>query len=127
MDNNLEIIPVINKVDLPNADVEMVKNEIEEILGIDCSDAPCISAKTGLNCVDVLEQIIKKIPAPVGDKKDKLKALIFDSKYDNYKGVISYIRVFNGALKKDDEILFMATGKEYVVNEIGYFRSRSIY
>ena len=87
LENNLEIIPVINKVDLPNAMVEEVKKEIEDILGIDTSDAPCISAKTGLNCEDVLEAIVKRIPSPKGKTDAPLKALVFDSKYDNYKGV----------------------------------------
>lgn len=121
MENDLEIIPVINKIDLPNAMVDEVKREIEEIIGIDTSDAPCISAKTGLNCEDVLEAIVKKIPAPKGDKKLPLKALVFDSKYDNYKGVISYIRVFEGEVNLGDEVLFMATGESYEINEIGYF------
>ncbi len=121
LENNLEIIPVINKVDLPNAMVEEVKKEIEDILGIDTSDAPCISAKTGLNCEDVLEAIVKRIPSPQGKTEAPLKALVFDSKYDNYKGVISYIRVFEGEVKLNDEILFMATGETFTINEIGYF------
>ena len=121
MENDLEIIPVINKIDLPNAMVDEVKREIEEIIGIDTSDAPCISAKTGLNCENVLEAIVKKIPAPKGDKNLSLKALVFDSKYDNYKGVISYIRVFEGEVNLGDEVLFMATGESYEINEIGYF------
>ena len=120
MDNNLEIIPIINKVDLPNSQVEEVKSEIEEILGLDCSDAPCISAKTGLNCDEVLRQIVKKIPAPKGDENKELKALVFDSKYDNYKGVISYVRVFDGKVNLGDEIQFMATGKTYTVSSIGF-------
>ncbi len=121
MENDLEIIPVINKVDLPNAMVDEVKKEIEEVIGIDASDAPCVSAKTGLNCDQVLEAIVKKVPAPMGDKKAKAKALVFDSKYDNYKGVISYVRVFEGSLKLNDEVLFMATGQSFIINEIGYF------
>lgn len=121
LENDLEIIPVINKVDLPNAMVDEVKKEIEEIIGIDASDAPCISAKTGLNCEDVLEAIVNKIPSPKGDIKAPLKALVFDSKYDNYKGVISYIRVFEGEVNFDDEILFMATNNSFYINEIGYF------
>lgn len=121
IENDLEIIPVINKVDLPNADIEMVKEEIEEVIGIDASDAPCISAKTGLNIEDVLEKIVTDIPAPKGDEKAPLKALVFDSEYDNYRGVISHVRVIDGVVKKDDEIYFKATEKSFIVNEVGYF------
>ena len=121
LENNLEIIPVINKIDLPNAMVDEVKKEIEEIIGIDASDAPCISAKTGLNCEQVLEAIVKKVPSPSGDENQALKALVFDSKYDNYKGVISYIRVFDGVVNLGDEITFMATKGVFTINEIGYF------
>ena len=121
LENNLEIIPVINKVDLPNAMVDEVKKEIEEIIGIDASDAPCVSAKTGLNCEQVLEAIVKRVPAPKGDINKPLKALVFDSKYDNYKGVISYIRVFEGKVSLGDEIKFMATSESYLINELGYF------
>lgn len=120
LENNLEIIPVINKVDLPNARVDEVKQEIEDIIGISCENAPCISAKTGLNIDKVFEQIIENIPAPKGIESDDLKCLIFDSKYDNYKGVISYVKVEQGILKKDDEIYFMASGKKFIVNEVGY-------
>ena len=121
LENNLEIIPVINKVDLPNARVEEVKKEIEEIIGIPASDAPCVSAKTGLNIQTVLEQIIQKIPAPQTDDNLPLKSLIFDSEYDNYKGVLSYVRVFDGKVKVNDEIVFMAKGKSFVVTEVGHF------
>lgn len=121
LENDLEIIPVINKVDLPNAMVDKVKKEIEEVIGLDASDAPCISAKTGLNCKEVLEAIVHKIPAPKIEVNAPAKALVFDSKYDNYKGVISYVRVFEGKLKLNDEILFMATGGNFTINEIGYF------
>ena len=121
LENDLEIIPVINKVDLPNAMVDKVKKEIEEVIGLDASDAPCISAKTGLNCKEVLEAIVHKIPAPKIEVNAPAKALVFDSKYDNYKGVISYVRVFEGELKLNDEILFMATGGNFTINEIGYF------
>ncbi|MDC4183086.1 translation elongation factor 4 [Mycoplasma bradburyae] len=120
LENNLEIIPVINKVDLPSADVEKVKNDIETTIGIDCSDAPLISAKTGLNVEDVIDAIIKKIPPPKkAEKNDPLKALIFDSYYDPHKGVVCFIRLFDGQLKVGDEILFMANGAKYIVTEVG--------
>lgn len=121
LDNNLEILPVINKIDLPNARPEEVKAEIEDIIGIPAQDAPCISAKSGLNVEDVLERIVTDFPAPEGDEKAPLKCLIFDSFYDNYKGAISYVRVKEGAVKEGDEILFMATKKRFVVTEVGYF------
>ena len=121
LDNNLEIIPVINKVDLPNARPEEVKEEIEDIIGIPAMDAPCISAKSGLNVEQVLERIVSDIPAPSGDINGKLKCLVFDSFYDNYKGAISYVRVKEGTVKIGDEILFMATGKHFTVTEVGYF------
>ncbi|MDC4163022.1 translation elongation factor 4 [Mycoplasma sp. T363T] len=120
LENNLEIIPVINKVDLPSADVEKVKNDIETTIGIDCSDAPLISAKTGLNVEDVIDAIIKKIPPPKkAENNDPLKALIFDSYYDPHKGVVCFIRLFDGQLKVGDEILFMANGAKYIVTEVG--------
>lgn len=121
IEGNLEIIPVLNKVDLPNARTEEVKKEIEDVIGIPAMDAPCVSAKTGLNIEEVLERIISDIPAPKGDEKEPLKALIFDSEYDNYKGVISHVRIFDGGVKKDDEILFMAVDKKFIVTEVGYF------
>ena len=121
LDDNLEILPVINKVDLPNARSEEVKKEIEDIIGIPAMDAPCISAKTGLNVEEVLERIVTDIPAPSGDVNSELQALIFDSYYDNYKGALSYVRIKNGSVKTNDEILFMATGKVFTVTEVGYF------
>lgn len=99
LDNNLEILPVINKVDLPNARPDEVKKEIEDIIGVDTKDAPCISAKSGLNVDKVLEQIVKCIPAPTGDENKQLKCLIFDSYYDNYKGAIAHVRVVDGKVK----------------------------
>ena len=120
LDNNLEILPVINKIDLPNARPEEVKKEIEDIIGISAEDAPCISAKTGLNIDEVLERIVTDFNPPVGDEKGPLKCLIFDSFYDNYKGALSYIRVVEGTVKVGDEILFMATNKRFVVSELGY-------
>ena len=125
LDDNLEILPVINKVDLPNARPEEVKKEIEDIIGIPAMDAPCISAKTGLNVDEVLERIVTDIPAPSGDKTKELQALIFDSIYDNYKGALSFVRIKNGEVKANDEILFMATGKVFTVTEVGYFGAGS--
>ena len=121
LDNNLEIIPVINKIDLPNARPDEVKKEIEDIIGIPADDAPCISAKTGLNVKQVLEKIVTDIPAPSGDVEAPLQCLIFDSFYDNYKGAVSYVRIKNGKVANGDEILFMATGKKFIVTEVGYF------
>ena len=121
LDNNLEILPVINKVDLPSARPDEVKNEIEDIIGIPAEDAPCISAKTGLNVDQVLERIIKDLPAPKGDENASLKCLIFDSLYDNYKGAIAYVRVKDGRVKVGDEIELMSTNKTFVVTEVGYF------
>lgn len=121
LDNNLEILPVINKVDLPNARPDEVKKEIEDIIGIPAEDAPCISAKTGLNVEEVLERIITDIPAPSGDKNQKLKCLIFDSFYDNYKGAVSYVRVREGKIKVGDEILLMSSNKTFIVTEVGFF------
>ncbi len=120
LDNNLEVLPVINKVDLPNARPDEVKKEIEDIIGIPAQDAPCISAKTGLNIEEVLERIVTDFPPPSGDENKPLKCLIFDSFYDNYKGALSYIRVVEGTVKTGDEILFMATNKKFVVSELGY-------
>ena len=120
LDNNLEILPVINKVDLPSARPEEVKKEIEDIIGIPAMDAPCISAKSGLNIEEVLERIVTDFKPPVGDNTKPLRCLIFDSIYDNYKGAVSYIRVVEGTVKTGDEILFMATNKKFVVTELGY-------
>ena len=122
LDNNLEILPVINKIDLPAADPQRVKNEIEEIIGIPAQDAPEISAKAGINIDAVLEAIVSGIPAPSGDRGAPLKALIFDSQYDNYRGVIVFLRVMDGRIAKDTEILLMSTGARYKVLEVGYLR-----
>ena len=121
IDNNLEILPVINKIDLPNARPDEVKQEIEDIIGIPAQDAPCISAKSGLNVEEVLEKIVTELPAPKGDENAKTKCLIFDSYYDNYKGAVAYIRVVDGKIKVGDEIKLMATNKIYTVAEVGYF------
>ena len=121
IDNNLEVLPVINKIDLPNARPDEVKKEIEDIIGIPAMDAPCISAKSGLNVEEVLERIVTDLPAPKGDENAKAKCLIFDSYYDNYKGAVAYVRVMDGTLKVGDEILLMATGTTYTIAEVGYF------
>ena len=121
IDNNLEILPVINKIDLPNARPDEVKKEIEDIIGIPAMDAPCISAKSGLNVEEVLERIVTDLPAPKGDENAKAKCLIFDSYYDNYKGAVAYVRVMDGTIKVGDEILLMATGTTYTIAEVGYF------
>ena len=121
LDNNLEIVPVINKIDLPSANPEMVIEEIENVIGVEAHSAPRISAKTGLNVEEVLEAIVNNIPAPSGDPKAPTKALIFDSYYDNYKGAVAFVRVKDGNIKIGDEIDFMATGKSYIVSEVGYF------
>ena len=121
LDADLEILPVINKIDLPNARPEEVKKEIEDIIGIPAEDAPCISAKSGLNVEEVLEKIITELPEPKGDKNEKTKCLIFDSYYDNYKGALAYIRVVDGQVKVGDEIKLMATNKSFTVVEVGYF------
>ena len=121
LDNNLEIVPVINKIDLPNARPDEVKKEIENIIGIPAGDAPCISAKTGLNVEDVLEKIVTDIPAPSGDGEAPLKALIFDSIYNDYKGALAYVRIKDGTVKIGDEIRLMSTNKHFTVTEVGYF------
>ena len=122
LDNNLEILPVINKIDLPAADPHRVKEEIEEIIGIPAMDAPEISAKANINIDAVLEDVVNGVPAPKGDPNAPLKALIFDSQYDNYRGVIVFIRVFDGTVRKDSEILLMSTGAKYKVLEVGHLR-----
>ena len=121
LDHDLEVFPVINKVDLPSADPDLVASEIEDVIGIEAHDAPRISAKMGLNIEDVLEAIVAKIPAPVGDDNAPLLALIFDSLYDSYKGVIVFVRIKEGSVKKGDAIKMMATGAVEEVVEVGYF------
>jgi GTP-binding protein LepA len=119
LDQDLEILPVINKIDLPSARPDEIKEEIEDIIGIDASEAPLISAKNGINIQDVLESIVEKVPAPTGDENAPLKALIFDSYYDSYKGVVAYVRVFEGTVKKGTSIKMMNTGKTFEVTEVG--------
>ncbi|WP_461612686.1 translation elongation factor 4 [Clostridium sp. Marseille-QA1073] len=121
LEHNLEIAPVINKIDLPSARPDEIKQEIEDVIGIEAHDAPLISAKTGLNIEDVLETIVKKVPAPNGDEEAPLKALIFDSYYDSYKGVVTYIRVMDGIVKPGTKIKLMNTNKVYDVTEVGVF------
>ena len=121
LENNLEILPVLNKIDLPSARPDEVKAEIEEVIGLPADEAPMVSAKTGLNCEDVLVDIIKNVPPPKGDSTKPLKALIFDSYYDNFKGAVCLVRIFDGEVKRGDEILCMNTGKTYTVTEVGVF------
>ncbi len=121
LDHNLEILPVINKIDLPSAHEDIVCQEIEDVIGLEAKDAPRISAKSGLNVEAVLAEIVDKIPPPTGDSGAPLRALIFDSVYDNFKGALSYVRVMEGGVKAGDEIQFMATGQRFTVTEVGYF------
>ncbi|MBQ2881096.1 MAG: translation elongation factor 4, partial [Clostridia bacterium] len=122
VDGNLEILPVINKIDLPSADPDRVIKEIEDVIGIPAEDSPKVSAKTGLNVESILEYIVNGIPSPVGDSDKPLKALIFDSVYDSYRGVIVYVRVMDGSLKAGQKIKLMATGAEFDVVEVGHLR-----
>ncbi|MBB6285034.1 translation elongation factor 4 [Geobacillus subterraneus] len=121
IDNNLEILPVINKIDLPSAEPERVRQEIEDVIGLDASEAVLASAKVGIGIEDILEQIVEKIPAPSGDPDAPLKALIFDSLYDPYRGVVAYVRVVDGTVKPGQRIKMMSTGKEFEVTEVGVF------
>lgn len=125
LDNRLEILPVINKIDLPSAEPEKVKQEIEDVIGIPAMHAPCISAKEGTNIPSVLEGIIKEFPAPRGDENKPLKCLVFDSYYDNFKGAICLVRVFDGSVKKGDKIKFMQTNNTFEVTEVGYFTPKA--
>ncbi len=126
LDANLEILPVINKVDLPSADIDGTKKEIEDIIGIPCDEACEISAKTGLNIESVLQAVVKYVPAPKGDENGPLKALIFDSYYDSYKGAVSMVRIIDGEVRVGDEILFMQTKKSFVVTEVGVYKPRPV-
>ncbi len=126
LDANLEIIPVINKIDLPSAEVENTKKEIEDIIGIPCDEACEISAKTGLNINSVLDAVVKFVPSPKGDENRPLKALIFDSYYDSYKGAVSMVRIFDGEVKVGDEILFMQTKKSFTVTEVGVYKPQPV-
>ena len=126
LENDLEIIPVINKIDLPSADPERVKQEIEDVIGLDAGDAVLASAKAGIGIEEILEQIVEKVPPPEGDESSPLRALIFDSVYDSYKGVIIYTRVVDGTLKKGMQIQLMASGKTFEVTEVGVFTPRPV-
>ncbi|WP_163101887.1 translation elongation factor 4 [Peribacillus alkalitolerans] len=126
LDNDLEILPVINKIDLPSADPERVRNEIEEVIGLDASEAVLASAKAGIGIEEILEQVVKQVPPPQGDPEAPLKALIFDSLYDAYRGVISFIRVVEGSVKVGDKVKMMATGKEFEVTEVGVFTPKAV-
>lgn len=125
LDNNLEIIPVINKIDLPSADPERVRGEIEEVIGLDASDAILASAKAGIGIEEILEQVVELVPAPQGDPDAPFKALIFDSLFDAYRGVVAYIRVVEGSIKVGDKIKMMSTGKEFDVTELGVFNPKT--
>lgn len=126
LDHDLEICPVINKIDLPAADPERVSKEVEDIIGLPCEEAPRVSAKTGENVEQVLEQIVREIPAPAGNENAPMKALIFDSVYDSYRGVIVYVRMVDGRIKRGDTMRMMATGAEFTVVEVGYMRATSL-
>ncbi|ARO58943.1 MULTISPECIES: elongation factor 4 [Bacillus] len=125
LDNNLEILPVINKIDLPSADPERVRQEVEDVIGLDASEAVLASAKAGIGIEEILEQIVEKVPAPAGDSEEPLQCMIFDSLYDPYRGVIAYIRVVNGTVKVGDKVRMMATGKEFEVTEVGVFTPKT--
>jgi GTP-binding protein LepA len=126
LDNDLEIVPVINKIDLPSAEPERVRQEIEDVIGLDASEAVLASAKAGIGIEDILEQVVQKVPAPEGNPDAPLKALIFDSLFDPYRGVVAYIRVVDGTVKVGDKIKMMATGKEFEVNEVGVFTPKAL-
>lgn len=127
LDHDLEIVPVINKIDLPAADPERVAEEVEEVIGLDCANAPRVSAKTGENIEQVLERIVSDIPAPLyADDNKPLRALVFDSVYDNYRGVIVYVRIMDGKIKAGDTMRMMATGAQFTVVEVGYMRATSL-
>lgn len=126
LDNDLEILPIINKIDLPSADPERVRNEIEDVIGLDASEAVLASAKAGIGIEDILEQVVEKVPAPAGNPDAPLKALIFDSLYDAYRGVIAYIRIIDGTVKVGDKIKMMATGAEFEVTEVGVHNPKEV-
>ena len=125
LDNNLEILQVINKIDLPSAEPERVRQEVEDVIGLDASEAVLASAKAGIGIEEILEQIVEKVPAPTGDSEEPLQCMIFDSLYDPYRGVIAYIRVVNGTVKVGDKVRMMATGKEFEVTEVGVFTPKT--
>ncbi len=126
LENNLEIIPVLNKIDLPSAEPERVAAEIEEVVGLDCSEAIRASAKAGIGINDILESIVQLVPPPQDTLEEPFRALIFDSYYDAYRGVIVYFRVMDGRVKKGDKIRFMASGKEFVIDELGILSPQQV-
>ena len=126
VEHNLEIVPILNKIDLPSAEPDRVAQEVEDVIGLPCLDAPRVSAKLGIGIEDVLERVVQDIPAPVGDENAPLKALIFDSVYDSYKGVIVYIRVFEGTVKPGDTVRMMATGAEFTLVEVGHMGATAL-
>ena len=126
VEHNLEIVPILNKIDLPSAEPDRVAQEVEDVIGLPCLDAPRVSAKMGIGIEDVLERVVQDIPAPVGDENATLKALIFDSVYDSYKGVIVYIRVFEGTVKPGDIVRMMATGAEFTLVEVGHMGATAL-
>ncbi|WP_249292176.1 translation elongation factor 4 [Metabacillus flavus] len=126
LDNNLEILPVINKIDLPSAEPERVRKEIEDVIGLDASEAVLASAKAGIGIEEILEQVVEKVPAPTGDPEGPLQAMIFDSLYDSYRGVVAYIRIMEGTVKVGQKIRMMATGKEFEVLELGVFTPKAV-
>ena len=126
LDHNLELVPVINKIDLPSADPDRVSAEIEDVIGLDCENAPRVSAKTGENVEQVLERIVADIPAPEDNDSKPLRALIFDSVYDSYRGVIVYVRIVDGKIKAGDTMKMMATGAEFTVVDVGYMRAQQM-
>ncbi|MBR3588932.1 MAG: GTP-binding protein, partial [Clostridia bacterium] len=126
LDHNLELVPVINKIDLPSADPDRVSAEIEDVIGLDCENAPRVSAKTGENVEQVLERIVADIPAPEDNDDKPLRALIFDSVYDSYRGVIVYVRIVDGKIKAGDTMRMMATGAEFTVVDVGYMRAQQM-
>ena len=126
LDHNLELVPVINKIDLPSAEPDRIAKEVEDVLGLPCDDAPRVSAKTGENVPQVLEKIIEAIPAPISNDDAPLRALVFDSIYDSYKGVVVYVRIVDGTLKTGDTMLMMSTGAKFSVVEVGYMRPTSL-
>lgn len=121
LDNDLEILPVINKIDLPSADIEKTKKEVEDIIGLPCDDIPCVSAKCGTNIGDVLRAVVETFPSPKGEENKPLRALIFDSYYDNFKGAVCLVRIVDGSVKKGSRIKFFTTGRDYEVTEVGIF------
>ena len=126
IDHNLEVVPILNKIDLPSADPDAAAKEVEDVIGLPCMDAPRVSAKMGINIREVLERVVQDVPAPQGDPDAPLKALIFDSIYDSYKGVIVYIRVMEGTVKPGDDILMMATGAQFHIVEVGYMGATNL-